>query len=214
MTGLACLPEITVEDHNAEHDRDLLQLIQTGDEQAFVELYRKYQPSVFRFCLHVSGSRHVAEEVLQETFVTLIRNPGKYDAERGPLLLYLFGIARRLVWVRRRRERRRDELFTSLEEGATDLPIGGPDLLSRLAHGEQVARVREAVLSLPRKYREVIALCALQELSYEQAARVVGCSIGTIRSRMHRAKKILSQKLTEDGLGQSVQRSSILGYVP
>jgi RNA polymerase sigma-70 factor, ECF subfamily len=210
VTGLACLPEITVKDQNPDDDRDLLYLMQAGEEQGFVVLYRKYQPSVFRFCLHVSGSRHIAEEVTQETFVTFLRKPERYNEERGPLLLYLFGIARYLVW----KGRRRGELFTSLEEQGGDLPVTGPDVFSDLADSERVARIRQAVLALPRKYREVIALCAFQELSYEQAAKVVGCSIGTVRSRMHRAKKLLSQKLIEGGLGQSLQRSSVLRYEP
>ena len=210
MTGLVCLPEITVEEHNPDDDRDLLELMQAGQEQAFALLYRKYEPQLFRFCLHVTGSRQIAEDVTQETFVTLIRRPGKYDAERGTLLLYLFGIARRLAWARRRRQRRTDELFTSLEERAEDLPIAGPDVLSHLAHSQQVAHIRDAVLALPRKYREAIALCALQELSYEQAAEMIGCSIGTIRSRVHRAKKILSHKLIDGRVQQPVRTGSIL----
>jgi RNA polymerase sigma-70 factor, ECF subfamily len=212
VTRLLSVPEITVKDQCPDDDRELLELMQAGEEQAFLALYRKYQPSLFRFCLHLGGSRHVAEDVTQETFVTLIRRPGKYDAERGGLLLYLFGIARRLVWARRRRQRRADELFTSLEERPEDFTITGPDLLSHLTHNEQLQQVRDAVLALPRKYREVIALCTLQELSYEQAAEVVGCSIGTIRSRMHRAKKILSQKLIEGVFRKTVRRGSSLRY--
>lgn len=214
MTLLLSWPEIIEKDQEAADDRDLVELMRSGDEDAFVALYRKYQPPLFRFCLHLEGSRHVAEEVTQEAFVTLIRKPGKFDAERGALLLYLFGIARRLVWARRRRERRIGELFTSLEDGAEDLSIVGSDIVSDLAHAEEIARVHDAVLALPRKYREVIGLCALQELSYEQAADVVGCSVGTIRSRMHRAKKILSQKLSNRGLYEPVRRSSGLRYEP
>jgi len=85
-----------VNDAGLEDDGKLLQLMIAGEERGFVALYRKYQSKVYRFSLQISGARHVAEEVTQETFLALIRAPHKYRSERGSLLLYLFGIAARL----------------------------------------------------------------------------------------------------------------------
>jgi RNA polymerase sigma-70 factor (ECF subfamily) len=208
IKDLWCLPEMEVYDLELESDGKLLQLMITGEERGFVSLYRKYQARVYRFSLQISGIPHIAEEVTQETFLALIGAPHKYHAERGPLVLYLFGIARNLVW----KSRRRSGLFSALDDDQ-DLSVHGPDLVDDMARREQVLRVRQAVLTLPRKYREVIVLCSLQELSYEEAATVVGFSVGTVRSRMHRAKQLLLRKLNAGGLGQEdARRRSVLRY--
>ena len=202
-----CLPEMDVNNSSLEGDRELVQLMIAGEERGFVSLYRKYQPSVYRFSVQISGAQHVAEEVTQETFLALIRAPHKYQAERGPLLLYLLGIARNLIW----KNMRRDRFFETLDEDR-EMPLtSAPDLANDLAQQQRVARVRHAILSLPRKYREVIALCSLQELTYEEAATVVGASIGTVRSRMHRAKQLLLRKLKEGRLTEvATGNSSVL----
>jgi RNA polymerase sigma-70 factor, ECF subfamily len=193
-------------DAGLEDDRQFLQLIMAGEEQGFVALYRKYQGPVYRFALQVCGMRHIAEEVTQETFLSLIRTPRNYKSDRGPLLLYLFGIARRLVW----KSARRDKVYEALDSDR-DLPITLPDFAADFARQDQAKRLRQAILSLPRKYREVIVLCSLQELSYEEAAVVVGSSIGTVRSRMHRAKQLLLRKVREGGMvGAAAKEGSLL----
>jgi len=191
-----CLPEMDLNDAELEDDGKLLQLMIAGEERGFVALYRKYQSQVYRFSLQMSGVRHIAEEVTQETFLALIRAPHMYRSDRGPVPLYLFGIARNLVWKSTRTERFFRTIGDDQELPETCLQ----DLAGELVRKEQAMWVRYAVLSLPRKYREVIVLCALQELSYEQAATVIGSSIGTVRSRMHRAKQLLLRKLKERGL--------------
>ncbi|HMJ23144.1 MAG TPA: RNA polymerase sigma factor [Terriglobales bacterium] len=204
INELGCLPEMDANDTGLEEDGKLLQLMIAGEERGFVSLYRRYQSRVYRFSLQISGIRHVAEEVTQETFLALIHAPHKYRTERGPLLLYLFGIARNLAW----KNARRDRLFAALDDHR-ELPVFYvPDLANDLARKKQVLQVRHAILSLPRKYREVIVLCCLQELSYEQAATVVGSSIGTVRSRMHRAKQLLLRKLEEGRLTQAAAGNS------
>jgi len=80
-----------------ESDDELLSRLQSGDEQAFVTLYRRRQAALYRFVLHMSGSASVAEDVTQEVFLALIRNECGFDPERGSLSGYLFGIARKLV---------------------------------------------------------------------------------------------------------------------
>jgi len=197
------LPEMDVNDSDFEDDGKLLRLMMAGEEFGFVSLYRKYQARIYRFSLQICGSPHVAEESTQETFLALMRAPHKYNGERGPLLLYLFGIARNLVWKSARRER----WFTTLD-GDRELPASSPDLANDLARKEQAKRVRQAIVSLPRKYREVIVLCSLQELSYEEAATVVGSSIGTVRSRMHRAKQLLLRKLKPKELAETDAREN------
>ena len=198
------LAGMDVHESGLEDDGKLLELLIAGEERGFVSLYRKYQAPVYRFSLQASGSRHVAEEVTQEVFLALIRRPHKYQSERGPLLLYLLGIARNLVW----KSTRRDRLFAALDDDRELPALSLPDLANDLARREQATRVRHAILSLPRKYREVIVLCSFQELSYEEAATVVGSSIGTVRSRMHRAKRLLLRKLTEGGSAHAATEGS------
>src|SRR6266496_5693063 len=96
-----------------ETDDDLLLHIQSGDEQAFMHLYQRRQAALYRFVLHMSGSATVAEDVTQEVFLALLREGCGYDAERGTLSGYLFGIARKLVL--RHLERGRPD--TALENG-------------------------------------------------------------------------------------------------
>ena len=189
---------MNVDDSGPEDDSVLLQLMFAGEERGFASLYRKYQASVYRFSLQISGRRHLAEDVTQETFLALIRAAHRYQPERGPLLLYLFGIARKLAWKSMRRER----FFSSLDDDHVVEPVCLPDLAGDLARKAEVKQLTEAIVSLPRKYREIAVLCCLQELSYEEAATVVGCSLGTVRSRLHRAKDLLLKKLKVRGLGQ------------
>lgn len=196
VTDSWCWPAMELNEADLEDDAKLLQLMIAGDERGVVALYRKYQSQVYRFSLQISGIRHVAEEVTQETFLALIRAPHKYRSDRGSVSLYLFGIARNLVWKSARRERFFGAIGDEQELPETSLA----DLANELVRKEQAIWVRHAVLSLPRKYREVIVLCSLQDLSYEQAATVIGSSIGTVRSRMHRAKQLLLRKLKERGL--------------
>lgn len=203
-----CLPEMDVAHLEPEDDGKSLQLMIAGEERGFVSLYRKYQARVYRFSLQINGMPHIAEEVTQDTFFALMRAPHKYQAERGPLLLYLFGIARKLAWKTARRSR----MFATIDDDQKPV-VDATDLANDVARREQAVRVRQAVSSLPRKYREVIVLCSLQELSYEDAAAVIGRSIGTVRSRMHRAKQLLLRKLNADELTEEdARRSSVLRY--
>jgi RNA polymerase sigma-70 factor (ECF subfamily) len=174
-----------------------------------VLLYQKYRSRVYRFSLQIGGLPQVAEEATQETFLALIRMPQKYKADRGPLVLYLFGIARNLVW----KSLRRDRLFVASTDRQEWPANSVPDMATDLAKQQQLTQVRQAVVCLPRKYREVVVLCSLQELSYEEASTVLGCSVGTVRSRMHRAKQLLLRKLRERGLTKAASRnSSILRF--
>src|ERR1700730_8424177 len=92
-------------DFAQDSDDDLLRQTTAGDEQAFTALYRRHQASVYRFALHMSGSVDVAEEVTQEVFMFLIRGAKQYDAKRGSLHGFLYGVARNHVLRRVERDR-------------------------------------------------------------------------------------------------------------
>ena len=183
-------------------DAELLRLMMTGDEPAFTALYRRHQGAVYRFALLMSGSAHTAEEVTQEVFLALLGEARRYDPARGSLASYLYGIARNQVLRSLARERPYVPLVEETEEGeAAPLPqlIAQDDPFSNCTRSEVSQLVRQAVLALPARYREVIVLCDFQELSYAEAALVLDCPIGTINSRLHRGHALLLERLRTVG---------------
>jgi RNA polymerase sigma-70 factor (ECF subfamily) len=179
-------------------DADLLRLMLAGDEEAFTALYRRRQGGVYRFALQMSGSEAVAEDVVQETFMVLMRDGGNFDAGRGSVSAYLYGIARNHVLRAFDRERALVRFDDEAEEGGEpphENLVARPDPLGDLTRAESVEKLRQAVLALPAHYREVVVLCELHEMSYVEAAEALGCAVGTVRSRLHRARAMLAEKL-------------------
>jgi len=178
-----------------ERDDVLLRQAAKGDEGAFVALYRRHQASLFRYSLRMTGSAWAAEEIVQDVFMTLIRQPKKYDAEKGEVGAFLFGVTRNRVMKYLERVPRELPLDPQLESGTTNEPV---DMLTPAfcaERHERVEQVRDAVQSLPAEFREAVVLCELEELSYEEAAQRSGCPIGTIRSRLHRGRALLMARL-------------------
>jgi|SRR5581483_1290941 len=182
-------------------DDDLLERMLRGDEAALLVLYRRRQGGVYRFALRMSGSEAAAEDVTQEVFLTLMREGGRYDRSRGSVATYLYGIARNHVlrWL----DRNRSDVPLA-QESSNACPVPGPliasdDPLGAVTRREVVEAVRQAVLALPPRYREVIVLCELEEMDYQAAADVLGCALGTVRSRLHRARALLTDKLRSSG---------------
>jgi len=181
-------------------DQELLRQLCKGNETAFTALYERYQGPLYRFALHMSGNTATAEEVTQEVFMLLIGNPKGYDAEKGPMSGYLFGIARNLT----RRVLQRSRLDMPIEEEWLDTGEAGftsdLDVLSELSNSELLEYLRKAVQALPEQYREVVALCDLEEMSYADAAALLECSAGTVASRLHRARGMLKSRMLKTGL--------------
>jgi len=181
-----------------ETDAQLLRRMLAGDEDAFVALYRRRQGGVYRFALQMSGSAAVAEDVTQEVFMVLMREGRNFDPSRGSLAAYLYGVTRNHVL--RVFDRERALVRLSDEEGeAESAPhkslVAHDDPLGDLTRGETVERVRQAVLALPTHYREAVVLCDLHEMSYAEAADALSCAVGTVRSRLHRGRAMLVEKL-------------------
>ena len=169
-----------------------------GDEDAFTALYRRRQGGVYRFALQMSGSEALADDVVQETFMVLMRDGCNFDATRGSLSAYLYGIARNHVLRAFDRERslvRFDDETEDFGEAPHENLVTRPDPLGDLTRAETVEKLRQSVLALPAHYREVVVLCELHEMSYVEAADALGCAVGTIRSRLHRARAMLAEKM-------------------
>lgn len=176
-------------------DVELLQRSAAGDENAFVLLYEKLKPGIYRYAFYMTGSRSASEEVLQEAFIALLREAGKYRPSRGDLAAFAFGIARNLVRRLERRERNFEPLTAADEIENVALTISESALPAELIRNETIERVQAAVASLPDHYRQVVVLCDLCEFSYADAAARLDCAIGTVRSRLNRAHGLLAAKL-------------------
>jgi RNA polymerase sigma-70 factor (ECF subfamily) len=179
-------------------DESLLRRARAGDESAFAALYRRRQAGLYRFALQMSGSESVAEDATQEVFMSLLAAAHGFDAARGSLSSYLYGAARNQVLRRLEKEK----AYVALADESDEAVARGDkflqereDPLAELARGETVETVRQAVLALPLHYREVVVLCELQEMSYAEAACALGCAVGTVRSRLHRARALLVERL-------------------
>jgi RNA polymerase sigma-70 factor (ECF subfamily) len=204
-------------------DSELLRWLAAGDEKSFTLLYRRYQGELYRFALYMTGSPESAADVVQETFLAVIRGDAKFDPARGAAPAFLFGIARNHV----RRLQAKDSRFVPLPdsdiESLTGLSngngngngshlatsVGGTETeQADLSRDEIVQRLRAAVARLPEHYREVVTLCDLQGKSYEQAAALLDCPIGTVRSRLNRARDLLMEKMSaKNSVGENAATS-------
>ena len=167
-------------------DEELYRRMRGGDKSALAELYERLGPRIYRYALYASGCRPVAEEVTQEVFLRLIGPGGRFSEERGSLEAYLYGLARNLL-------RGMPRVAGGAAEEAA---LSGEDLLRELIDDERTSALYQALAELPVGYRDAVVLCDLEERSYEEAARLMQCPTGTVRSRLHRARLLLSAKLT------------------
>lgn len=170
-------------------DGELHRAALAGSGEAMAALYQRHGGLVYRFTLQMSRDAAVAEEITQEVFLALLTRIDRFDAGRGALSTWLCGIARRQFWKRLEKNDAADAID---EENTAELecPADGPAEI--LLRREAVAAVRAGMDELPASLREVVILCALEEMSYEQAAQVLAVPVGTVRSRLHRAKARLA----------------------
>jgi RNA polymerase sigma-70 factor (ECF subfamily) len=203
-------------DTTEPRDIELLRRLASGDEGAFLEFYRRYQGGIYRYAVHMTGRPEAAADVVQETFLTLIQHAGKFDEDKGAPGAFLYGIARNHVRKLYERERRYVALGDETGEeylgnGASGNLSGNGRSPARLARtqtvleglerSESIQRLRDAVLTLPEHYREPITMCDLEGKSYEEASVLMACPVGTVRSRLNRARSILLEKLRPGRVG-------------
>jgi RNA polymerase sigma-70 factor (ECF subfamily) len=169
-------------------DDDLMAACAAGNRDAFAELYRRRRPDVYRFAVHMTGSRAAAEDIVQDVFLAVMRDGSRYRAGASGFVPWLLGIARNLC--RRRATQRGMRPLDEVDERAVE----SEDLVAR---DEELARLRAGLAALPARYREVVVLCDLEELPYAAAAKVMGCAVGTVRSRLHRGRARLAAHMQQ-----------------
>ena len=173
-------------------DRDLLARFRAGDREAFTLIYRAHGPALFRFATHMSGDSMKGAEITQDVFVWLIHHPDHFDEGRGNLGALLTGVARRILLKRWQNERRWLPLEAAGKKTAT------PPAIHEARSDSRAMRLRELIAGLPPRYREVVVLCDLEAKTYEETALILECAVGTVRSRLHRARGLLGRKLQSE----------------
>ena len=183
---------LNVREGDAADAPEFLDRLRAGDARAFEELVASHQHRVFGVALRMLGSAAEAEEVAQEAFIRAHRSLGEFRGD-AKLSTWLYTIVSRLCLNRlasgdRRAVRQGEEVLLRVaDEG------GGPEV--RAERGELEGALHRAIAELPEERRVVIVLRDLEGLSYEEIALALGLELGTVRSRLHRARMDLKDKL-------------------
>jgi RNA polymerase sigma-70 factor (ECF subfamily) len=186
-------------------DEDLLRRISDGDEEAFRFLFRRWAPRLGRFLSGATGSRETAEDLLQETFLRILRGAPKFEP-RGSAGAWMYRIAANLAYSHWRRERSRP--LYGAEGAETIATLTAP--MSTIPDNE---RLRRAFLSdtetaldrLDANKRVVFLLKVKQGLTYEEVAAVLRCPVGTAKSRFHHAVRRLQRDLEKNDWGECAE---------
>jgi RNA polymerase sigma-70 factor (ECF subfamily) len=169
-------------------DERLLNRASRGDEAAFLLLYERHRDAVFRFAYRLLGSTGLAEDITQDCFLSLLRQPLKFDSSRASLRTYLLAAARNLS-SKHFRHAGSELLVEELPEEPR-LPEGA-EPLRQLLDEELSSEVQRAVESLPPLQREALVLFEFEELSLAEIAEIVGADTGAVKARLHRARQRL-----------------------
>jgi len=175
-------------------DSECMVRLAAGDANALRDLYQRHGRALLRFSCAMCRSRQAAEDMVHDTFVALLRESVNFDAKRGNVFGYLCGVLRHRVSRHFRQQKR----WVALDTEDDTSPAHAGDALSpadEIARSEITAAFRRAMLELPLQHREVIALCDLEELPYTTVADILECPVGTVRSRLHRARALLTIRL-------------------
>ncbi|MCC6144917.1 MAG: sigma-70 family RNA polymerase sigma factor [Candidatus Hydrogenedentes bacterium] len=179
-------------------DWELVARAQRGDRQAFAELVRRYQDPVVHFCQRMVGPLQDAEDLAQEAFVRLHRHLPRLRPQ-AKFSTFLFGVARNLALNHLRDGRRRGREGSQPLEALplADIAQPGPDRAARLREIETL--VAQCLEELSPEHREVLLLRDLQNMDYDSIAKIIHCRVGTVKSRIARAREQLRLRLIERG---------------
>jgi RNA polymerase sigma-70 factor (ECF subfamily) len=172
-------------------DVEQMARLAAGDPSALHELYATHGRALLRFSTAMCRSRQAAEDLVHDTFVALLHGRTLFDPAQGTVFAYLCGVLRHRISRHFRQEKR----WVALDPGESLGDPQEPGSVEEIARSELSAAFRRAMLELPLQHREVIALCDLEELPYATVAGILDCPVGTVRSRLHRARALLTLRL-------------------
>ena len=173
-------------------DSELVERSKAGELEAFNEIVERYRSLVFNSAARILGSRAAADDAAQETFISAYRSICRFRG--GSLRAWLLRIAANASYDWLRSVRRRAEQSLDL---AMDRPSGEASPEQRAEHSELGVHLQRAILSLPPDQRAVLVLVDVQGFSYEEAAEAAGVAVGTVRSRLSRARRRARSYLRE-----------------
>lgn len=172
------------------YERLLVVRAQAGDEAAVAELVARFSPRLRYFLRKLLASADGAEDALQDVWLDVVRGLARLEDPQA-LVAWLYRIARDRAYARLRKSRR-------LELPLDEIGLAEPTVESEEEFSaEDAARIHAALDELPAQQREVLVLRFLEDMAYEEIGRVVSCSVGTVRSRIHYAKKALRERLAK-----------------
>jgi RNA polymerase sigma-70 factor (ECF subfamily) len=174
-------------------DAKLLERIRRGDTDGAAELFERYGPAILRFATRMLSDSGAAEEVMQEVFLKVLGRSHQYDG-RAAVNSWLFAIAASACRDRRRRDRR--AIVVPLE-AAPEPPARGEGTEARLIDHERRDAVRRALATLSEEQREALILARYHGLPYAEIARVLGISVGAVKTRIFRAVETLKARFSE-----------------
>ena len=186
-------------------DKKLIEAHCKGDQKAFVELVRRYGDGILGYLTRMSRNRHEAEDLFQETFKRVHEKAHTFRGSHFKSWLFTIATHVAIDGMRRHKNMRVISLNQKLdcsdqdseELSAVALVDESNEPSQELAKAEQVRQVRDAIMSLPSRQRATLVLAYYQQLSYTEVAKVLGCSLGTVKTQMYRALKTLGQKLPD-----------------
>jgi len=166
------------------------------DPELFTEVHDRYFATIYRYVASRLGAQ-IAEDIAAETFLVAFDRRATFDAERGDLRVWLFGIATNLVARHRRKEARHYRALARLDVTSA---IEGHEsrVVASVAAKRQLPQLAAALSRLSTGERDVLLLVALAQLGYEEVATALGISSGTVGSRLSRARKKLNSSLTQE----------------
>ena len=177
-------------------ETNLIEKAIEGNASAFNEIYLTLRDSIYGFSFRMLGEGSLAEDITQEAFIFFIEHPDKYQQERGSLLSFLCGYARNRTMHLLRKQGSRLEISQDNTDDYIELKYElGNDPLKILLNGELSAKIEESIDELPALQREVIVLRGMQELSYEEIAKIVEVDITVVKMRLYRARRNLTIQL-------------------
>jgi RNA polymerase sigma-70 factor, ECF subfamily len=172
--------------------KQLIEGCRQGDPEAFRALFEKYKDMVYSIALRYSGDTAIAQDIAQDTFLKLFSTLGSFRGDSN-FEAWLYRMVVNSCFDQKRRTRRLTPLLDEILDG-----LRTPDVsvLDEVLRSEISTHVRSVIDSLPANQRMVVVLRYTQGLSYEEIAGIVGCSSGTIASRLNRAHKLLERRLS------------------
>ncbi|MBN1295890.1 sigma-70 family RNA polymerase sigma factor [bacterium] len=176
--------------HSGLSDEALMLRVKDGDHDAFSVLLDRYERQLFVFFLRQFGDEESARDYVMDTFLRVYRAASRYEP-KAKFSTYIYQIARNLaINESRKRDFRRTESLDEMSD-ESGMQFAGNQLnpAEEMEMRERVTLVQEALRELPEDQRTIIILVEYQELPYEKVAQIMGCSMGTVKSRMHRARQ-------------------------